>query len=56
MYFYQKKFAYELWTYDQIKMDVAKANNFKTLVVWQKDFIEDPKKIIEECLMFLKNN
>lgn len=42
-----------IWKKDQEKIELAKSNGFDVLVVWEKDYKENPEKVIQECINFL---
>lgn len=43
-----------IWDKDNKKINTAKNNGFDVLVIWESDYKKDEKKIIKECLEFLK--
>ena len=44
------KLAREIWKDDQNKIDLLKKKrNIECLIIWESDFLQDPKKILEEC-------
>jgi len=47
------KTAKELWEQDREKIDLAKQKGYEVLVVWEKDYRENPKKCLQECVNFL---
>lgn len=47
--------AKELWEVDLDKENVAKRNGFSQLVVWESDYRENKKRVLEECLKFLND-
>lgn len=44
-----------IWELDNIKINSARKDGFDVLIVWQKEFIDNPECIIKECLKFLKD-
>lgn len=38
---------------DLIKINTAKENGYKVMIVWETDYKSNPKKVIEECIKFL---
>lgn len=44
----------DIWEYDEEKINAAKENGFKVLVIWDSDYRKNPEKILQECLDFLK--
>ena len=52
----KKMYSKEIWEFDKAKNDFAKKSGFHVLVVWQKDFVDDPLKTLNNCLNFLKND
>lgn len=47
------KTAKQLWKEDFQKLEKAKSQGYSVLVVWEKDYKENPNKVIEKCLKFL---
>jgi hypothetical protein len=43
----------DIWNEDSIKNELIKSKGYDLLVVWEKDFTENPQKVIEICLEFL---
>ena len=43
-----------IWDKDNKKINTAKNNGFDVLIIWESDYKKDEKKIIKECLEFLK--
>lgn len=56
-YYNRKKemYAEDIWKLDNIKINSAKKAGFKVLIIWQKEFINNPESIIIKCLKFLKD-
>ena len=54
--FYNKtvqKTAEDIWKKDNAKYSFAKENGYDVLVIWEKDYKQNPEKIIKECLNYL---
>lgn len=49
-----KKTAEEHWKQDEEKMELIKSFGFDVFVIWENEYYENPNKIIEECLNFIK--
>jgi transcriptional regulator CtsR len=47
--------ASEKWKIDEAKFKLAESHGYEILVVWEFDFKEDSKKIIDKCLKFLNS-
>jgi hypothetical protein len=45
--------AKEIWQYDQLKNNLAKSHGYEVLVIWETEWIKDPKQCIEKCIKFL---
>jgi len=46
--------AGEIWEKDKIKLNIAKINGYKTLIIWETDYrYGNKEKIIKKCLNFL---
>lgn len=55
--FYNKtvqKTAEDIWKKDNAKYSFAKENGYDVLVIWEKDYKQNPEKIIKECLNYLR--
>ena len=50
----KKMTAEEIWKYDKEKIELAELHGYRIKVIWEKDFRENPDKVIEECINFLK--
>ena len=50
-----KKNVEEIWNYDKEKIAVAESYGYKVKVVWEKDYRDDPKKVIKDCLSFIRD-
>lgn len=48
-------YAEDIWKLDNIKINSAKKAGFEVLIIWQKEFINNPESIIIKCLKFLKD-
>jgi very-short-patch-repair endonuclease len=48
--------AKELWILDDIKNDIAKANGFEVLVIWESEYKKNKKEILNKCVEFLYNS
>jgi hypothetical protein len=48
-----KKFAYEKWEIDKQKVELANSYNYTVLTIWESDFKQDKKQVIEKCIEFL---
>jgi hypothetical protein len=46
--------ATEIWDRDSDKIKFAEDNGFSVLVIWEKDFKENPEREIKKCLTFMK--
>jgi G:T-mismatch repair DNA endonuclease (very short patch repair protein) len=55
-YYNTKKgiFAEQIWEKDSQKIEYAEKVGYVILVVWQKDYKENPEKILKKCINFLK--
>ncbi len=45
--------AKQIWDYDLEKLKTAEKYGYQVLVVWERDWIENPKQCIEKCKIFL---
>lgn len=46
--------AHDIWKSDQVRLDAIKDEiHCDVLVVWESDFSEDKKKLIDDCISFL---
>lgn len=52
-----KEFSYQIWDRDEkrIKNIVSHDDVEDLLIIWEKDFIENPEEIIKKCINFLTN-
>ncbi len=48
--------AAEIWQYDKEKIKVASRHNYQVLVIWERNWIEDPKQTIEQCIKFINKD
>jgi len=48
-----KKTALEIWDKDEYKIKIMKKRGFDVLVIWEDDFVNNRKKVIEQCNWFL---
>lgn len=47
--------AKQIWEYDKIKIETAKLQNFKVLIIWESEYNENKEKTIQKCIDFIKN-
>lgn len=45
--------AKDIWAYDQLKYDLAKANGYEIFVVWEEDFMKNKQLVVNQCKNFL---
>ena len=50
----KKMTAKEIWKKDEEKNNIAISQGFQVLIVWEKDFKENPEREIKKCLTFMK--
>jgi len=50
----RKRTAKEIWDADAKKIKLAEDAGYKVKVVWESEFKKNPKKVVEECLTWLK--
>ena len=43
------------WKQDENRIDILKKNGYEILIIWEKDFKENKKIIIEKCKNWIKN-
>lgn len=48
------KTARDIWEYDKNRLDAISKAGYKTKIVWESDYRENPEKTIDECVEFLK--
>ena len=46
--------AEDVWKRDANRLSIFEALGFKVHVVWESDYAENPDKVVEECVKFLK--
>ena len=46
--------AADIWKYDEMKLNGYKQLGYDVKVVWESEYHENPEKIIQECIDFLK--
>lgn len=49
------KTAAEIWEADAKKIAMAESHGYRVKVVWESDYKKNPKKVIEECMNWLKH-
>lgn len=49
----KKKFAYEIWNYDEEKIKVAKDKGYQIFVVWEHDFLKNQEELFKNISKFL---
>lgn len=47
--------AEEKWTKDAEKINYAKERGYQVLVIWEKDYLDNPEAVISECVKFIEN-
>lgn len=50
----RKRTAAEIWEADAKKIKLAEDAGYEVKVVWESDFKKNPKRVVEECLVWLK--
>lgn len=40
---------------DKIKIDAIKHYGYEVLIVWESEFNNDPKTVIDKCIKFINN-
>jgi hypothetical protein len=45
--------AEKIWKYDDEKIKLAKLKGYQVLVIWESEWLKDPKQIIEKCIKFI---
>lgn len=48
-----KKLASEKWESDKQKIELAKSNDYDVLTIWERDYKQYKKQVIEKCIEFL---
>ena len=51
-----KKPVKDIWLYDFVRKKELEKHGFKVHVVWESDYYENPEKIVDECVKFLKDD
>ena len=51
-----KKTAYEIWSRDKRKLNLATKKGYKVITIWESDFNQDPEKTIQKCIEFINEN
>ena len=46
--------AYEIWSRDERKKQLAEEHGYEVMIVWESDYSVFPRAIVEKCLKFLK--
>jgi hypothetical protein len=46
--------AKEVWDKDKRKAELARREGYDIMYVWESEFLEDPKSIVDKCIDFLK--
>jgi len=49
-----RRHAKDIWQRDQERLDFLRKNNIQVLSIWESDYIDNPDKILNECLEFLE--
>lgn len=47
--------AHEIWEYDKNKIELAESYGYDVLVIWEKDYHDNPETIIKKYIEFLLN-
>ena len=47
--------AQELWDKDRLKLEIAENAGFRTYVVWEKDYLNNKQKTMEELVAWIQN-
>ena len=50
-----QKTAKDIWEYDNIKTSLPIKYDYEVLVIWEKEYNDNPKQTIEKCIHFLNN-
>lgn len=48
-------YAKEIWEHDKEKLDFAKSLGYDVLVIWESEYKNDKKDVLEKCKTFLMN-
>lgn len=51
----KKMTAYEIWKFDEEKLNAAKQNGYDVFVVWENEYLLNKEYVIEKCINFLKS-
>ena len=46
--------AKEIWEFDERKRKLAKEKGYDVLTIWEDEFYNNSKQVIENCIKFLK--
>ena len=49
-----RKTAQQVWDADAAKIKLAEDAGYQVRVVWESDYKKNPKKVVEECIKWLK--
>ena len=52
---YKKTTVAEKWKYDNDREEILKKNGYDVLIVWENDYKQNKKIIIEKCKKWIKN-
>jgi len=47
--------AKEIWEYDKEKIKTAEKYDYQVLTIWESEWVENPKQIIDKCIKFINN-
>lgn len=45
--------AKDIWEEDNKKNELIVSRGYDLLIVWERDFTQNPQKVVNECLLFL---
>lgn len=51
----KKCFAKEVWERDRTRKTALEQLGYQVLVIWEKDYYENPDEVLQKCIAFLKN-
>lgn len=51
---WKNKQVEDIWRKDKIRHDLIKEQGYKILVIWEKEYNENPEEVKQKCLQFLK--
>lgn len=54
IHFYGRK-AKDIWKDDMLRLNEIEKHGFKVHIVWESDYRENPEKVIDECVKFLRD-